>query len=36
MLAEFYALRDLDAEGRPSRTRLEQLGLHTLAGALKV
>ena len=31
MLREFYALRDLDAEGRLSRTRLEQLGLEALA-----
>ena len=36
MLAEFYALRDLDAEGRPCRARLERLGLHALADALDV
>jgi aldehyde:ferredoxin oxidoreductase len=36
MLREFYALRDLDAGGRPSRARLEQLGLHVLAEALDV
>jgi aldehyde:ferredoxin oxidoreductase len=36
MLREFYALRDLDAEGRPSRSRLERLGLHALADALGV
>ncbi len=36
MLAEFYALRDLDANGRPARARLEQLGLHALADALEV
>jgi aldehyde:ferredoxin oxidoreductase len=35
MLREFYALRDLDAEGRPSRARLQQLGLHALADALE-
>jgi aldehyde:ferredoxin oxidoreductase len=35
MLGEFYALRDLDAEGRPSRARLQQLGLHALADALE-
>lgn len=34
MLSEFYALRDLDAAGRPARARLEQLGLHALADAL--
>ncbi len=36
MLAEFYALRDLDAAGRPARARLEPLGLHALADALAV
>jgi aldehyde:ferredoxin oxidoreductase len=36
MLREFYALRDLDAGGRPSRARLEQLGLDALADALGV
>ncbi len=36
MLPEFYALRDLDAEGRPSRGRLEKLGLKDLADALGV
>ena len=36
MLTEFYALRDLDAGGRPSRARLAQLGLDALAEALKV
>ena len=36
MLAEFYALRDLDAAGRPSRARLERLGLGALADALAV
>ncbi len=34
MLAEFYALRGLDADGRPARSRLEQLGLLDLADAL--
>jgi aldehyde:ferredoxin oxidoreductase len=36
MLREFYALRDLDAGGRPSRARLQQLGLDALADALGV
>jgi aldehyde:ferredoxin oxidoreductase len=36
MLREFYALRDLDAEGRPSRPRLHRLGLDALADALEV
>ena len=34
MLAEFYALRGLDADGRPAHSRLEQLGLLDLANAL--
>jgi aldehyde:ferredoxin oxidoreductase len=34
MLREFYALRDLGGDGRPSRARLERLGLQTLADAL--
>ena len=36
MLSEFYALRDLDAGGRPSRGRLEALGLGDLADRLGV
>ena len=34
MLQEFYQLRDLDARGRPSRRRLEELGLKEVADAL--
>ncbi len=34
MLAEFYALRGLDDDGRPARDRLERLGLLDLADAL--
>ena len=34
LLAEFYALRELDAAGRPSRARLEVAGLGDLAAAL--
>jgi aldehyde:ferredoxin oxidoreductase len=34
MLGEFYSLRDLDDNGRPSRTRLENLGLGDLANRL--
>lgn len=36
MLSEFYALRDMDAEGRPSRARLQALGLGDLADRLGV
>jgi len=36
MLSEFYALRDMDAQGRPSRARLEALGLGDLADRLGV
>ncbi len=36
MLREFYALRDLDATGRPARGRLERVGLGALADALQV
>ncbi len=36
MLSEFYALRDLDAAGRPSRARLAQLGLDALADVLQI
>jgi aldehyde:ferredoxin oxidoreductase len=34
MLREFYELRELDAGGRPSRERLEKLGLTKIAGLL--
>ena len=34
MLKEFYAIRDLDAQGRPSKQRLESLGLSDLAARL--
>ncbi|MFA6451574.1 MAG: aldehyde ferredoxin oxidoreductase family protein [bacterium] len=34
MLAEFYKIRDIDAEGRPSRAILEQIGLKELADML--
>ncbi len=34
MLNEFYKLRDIDSQGRPSRTRLESMGLKDVADAL--
>ncbi|MBN2028432.1 MAG: aldehyde ferredoxin oxidoreductase family protein [Actinobacteria bacterium] len=34
MLQEFYQLRDIDSQGRPSRRRLEELGLKDVAEAL--
>ncbi len=34
MLEEFYALREIDANGRPSRRVLEALGLHEVAQEL--
>jgi aldehyde:ferredoxin oxidoreductase len=34
MMAEFYGLRDIDKQGRPSRDRLEELGLADVAAAL--
>ena len=34
MLQEFYQLRDIDPQGRPSRKRLEELGLKDVAEAL--
>jgi aldehyde:ferredoxin oxidoreductase len=34
MLQEYYQLRDIDAKGRPSRKRLEELGLRDVAEAL--
>ncbi len=34
MLREYYQLRDIDAQGRPSRGRLEELGLKDVADAL--
>jgi aldehyde:ferredoxin oxidoreductase len=34
MIEEYYRLRDIDGEGRPSRARLEQLGLGDVAEAL--
>lgn len=34
MLEEYYRLRDIDAQGRPSRRRLEELGLKDVADAL--
>jgi aldehyde:ferredoxin oxidoreductase len=34
MLAEFYAVCDLDARGCPSRARLQSLGLDDLASAV--
>lgn len=34
MIEEYYRLRDIDAEGRPSRERLEELGLADVAKAL--
>jgi aldehyde:ferredoxin oxidoreductase len=34
MLEEFYRLRDLDERGRPSRRRLEELGLEDVADVL--
>ncbi|MEW6553758.1 MAG: aldehyde ferredoxin oxidoreductase family protein [Actinomycetota bacterium] len=34
MLEEFYRLRDIDAQGRPSRRVLEELGMHEVASAL--
>jgi aldehyde:ferredoxin oxidoreductase len=34
MIQEFYALRDIDAQGRPSRRRLEEVGLADVAGIL--
>ncbi len=34
MIQEFYRLRDIDTQGRPSRKRLEELGLEDVADAL--
>ncbi len=34
MLEEYYQLRDIDEKGRPSRRRLEELGLKDVADAL--
>jgi aldehyde:ferredoxin oxidoreductase len=34
MIEEYYRLRDIDAEGRPSRARLQQLGLADVADTL--
>ncbi len=34
MLEEFYQIRDIDQQGRPSRTRLESLGMKDVADAL--
>ncbi|MEW6553818.1 MAG: aldehyde ferredoxin oxidoreductase family protein [Actinomycetota bacterium] len=34
MIQEFYTLRDIDAQGRPSRRRLEEVGLADVASAL--
>jgi aldehyde:ferredoxin oxidoreductase len=34
MIQEFYALRDIDARGRPSRGRLEEVGLADVAKVL--
>jgi aldehyde:ferredoxin oxidoreductase len=34
MIQDFYALRDIDAQGRPSRRRLEEVGLADVAEAL--
>ncbi|MBC7252911.1 MAG: aldehyde ferredoxin oxidoreductase family protein [Actinobacteria bacterium] len=34
MLEEYYRLRDIDEKGRPSRSRLEELGLKDVADAL--
>ena len=34
MLQEYYQLRDIDAQGRPSRRRLEELGLKDVSEAL--
>jgi aldehyde:ferredoxin oxidoreductase len=34
MIQDFYELRDIDAQGRPSRKRLEGLGLKDVADAL--
>ncbi len=34
MLEEYYRLRDIDEKGRPSRRRLEELGLKDVADAL--
>ena len=34
MLEEYYRLRDIDAEGRPGRKMLEELGLEDVAAAL--
>jgi aldehyde:ferredoxin oxidoreductase len=36
MLAEYYALRDLDGEGRPTRAKLEAIGLPDVADLLGV
>jgi aldehyde:ferredoxin oxidoreductase len=36
MLAEYYALRDLDGEGRPTRAKLEAIGLPEVADLLGV
>jgi aldehyde:ferredoxin oxidoreductase len=36
MLQDFYSLREIDAEGRPSRRRLEELGLGDIAKTLYV
>jgi aldehyde:ferredoxin oxidoreductase len=34
MIAEYYRLRDIDEQGRPSRRRLEEVGLKDVADAL--
>ncbi len=34
MIGEYYRLRDIDEQGRPSRRRLEELGLKQVADAL--
>jgi aldehyde:ferredoxin oxidoreductase len=36
MLREFYEYRELDAEGRPTRAKLEKLDLAELADKLGV
>jgi aldehyde:ferredoxin oxidoreductase len=34
MIEEYYRLRDIDAQGRPSRKRLESLDMKDVADAL--
>jgi len=34
MIEEYYRLRDIDDKGRPSRRRLESLGMKNVADAL--